>query len=81
VVSQIFTNPQAESHDDMISFWNAVKHKVQKIIWDQDKFHQRFLSHLKADMENDKNITAQCEFQLCDRTDSSTIYSPCRYWR
>jgi glutamine synthetase len=70
VVFQMFTNPQSESMDDIFLFWDAIKHKVKLVIWEQNKFHQRFLRHLKEDAGQDSTITAELEFVLCDKTGS-----------
>ncbi len=69
-VSQIFTNPSVEFHEDLVQFWNAIKHKVQKIIWDQNKFYKKFLNYLAEEIKKDPSV-ASCEFRLCDNTDSS----------
>lgn len=68
-ISQTFTNPHAEEPDDLMSFWNAVKYKVIKIIWDQNRFYKRFLDNVAKEIKQDPNV-ARCEFQLCDQTDS-----------
>lgn len=70
-VSELFTNPRSEDYKDLISFWDAVKYKVEKVIWNGNKFYNKFISHLKNDIETDAKITATNEFLCCDRTDSS----------
>lgn len=68
-VSQTFTNPVAEDPDNLNNFWNVVKHKVTKIIWDQNRFYTSFLRRVAQECQQDSNV-ARCEFNLCDQTDS-----------
>ena len=70
-VSEIFTNPHSEDYKDLILFWDAVKYKVEKVIWNGNKFYSKFISHLNNDIKTDTKITAANEFLCCDRTDSS----------
>ncbi|MDR3442412.1 MAG: hypothetical protein P4L65_05285 [Legionella sp.] len=70
-VSELFINPHNEDYKDLLLFWDAVKYKVEKVIWNGNKFYSKFINHLKNDIKTDAKITATNEFLCCDRTDSS----------
>lgn len=70
-ISQVFTNPRAEETDDLINFWNAIKYKVTKVIWDQNRFYKTILNRIGQEIKQDPSV-ALCEFQLCDQTNSAS---------
>jgi hypothetical protein len=69
-VREVFTNPRLEGNEKLILFWDAIKYKVQEILWDGNKFYKSFLKHLTQDIEKNPTITARNQFLRCDQTAS-----------
>lgn len=70
-INELFTNPHSERYEDLILFWDAVKYKVQEIIWNGNRFYNKFFIYVRDDINKDSEIKVDNKFINCDRTDSS----------
>lgn len=75
-INELFTNPHSERYEDLILFWDAVKYKVQEIIWNGNRFYNKFFIYISDDIKKDSEIKVDNKFINCDRTDSTRAATP-----
>lgn len=70
IVHQFVNDPRRLPLEDLNKFWDAVKYKVKKVIWDQNKFFTSFYINIMTEQAKGLKL-AHCVFQNCDYTHSS----------